>query len=809
MQKGNPSMSVFQQYQELKESHEDCLLLFRLGEFYECFYDDAKQASEALNITLTQKGKKENEAPMCGIPAKAQEIYLSRLIQKGFKVALCDQTPDHQESCGKLMKREVIRILTPGTLVEDTLLAAKKNHYLLALTYSAGMWGMAWADISTGIFWVSQAPQEKLKALVDQINPQEIVLPKNHASLPGDQSFLDERCVSHLSDYAFDPCNGQALLEQMFEPMSLHSVLNHPAEWAACDGLLNYLLRTQKGKMPSLLQPRSFLGSQALQISSDTRKHLELFQTTEGEEEKSFLHQLDRTVTAAGGRLLRSRLLEPLTDVLAIQKRLHSVSWMLSQQEVRNRIRSLLKQWPDVERIIARLQMKRASPKDMIHLKQGLDALITLLKTSSPAAWIGLDPLFWSAIPHESLCASLKHFLPEETPSSWKDHGAIDPESHPELKKHSESIRKHENVLAQLQKHYRETLGIGTLRVKTQGQGDSLYAFVEVSKSQTSKIPFHFSIRQMLTDSVRYQTAELLVWENEWRSLNQAIRTLQEDIFQTLFEQIQKEIPALRETAQKIAELDVICALAQWSEETQSIMPLVDDSHIFDIRDARHPGIEALLKQKGQDFVTNGCCLTPENPAWVITGPNMSGKSTFLRQEALMVILAQMGCFVPASFAHIGIVDGIYSRMGAHDRPTRGQSTFMVEMCEMAELLKRATSKSLVIIDELGRGTSPAEGLALAQACFENLLEDRGCRMLFSTHYVEIGRLVDTLSKAQNYHFQVLETQEGLSFSHQLVPGYAQHSYALHVAHQAGISEDILRRAASLLETVSSSGPLR
>lgn len=771
-----PLSPVMEQYLSLKEGHDDCLLFFRMGDFYELFFEDAERASKALDIALTKRGKTEEGAiPMCGVPVESSDGHVAKLVQQGFRIAVCEQmeTPKEHVGAGPL-KREVVRVVTPGTLVEEALLNAKRNAYLLAVFPERGKLGLAVADLSTGAFWTETVEESAWEHTLHVLCPTEILVPATWTGTTG------TALRTIVSNDRLESMNPERVLRETFALKTLEGLdLLSKLEQTAAAMAVAYVRFTQKSLFPSLTPPKSRTQKHALEIDAWTMRNLELAQTLSGKFEGSLLWAIDGTVTAAGGRLLFSRLMQPLLRPEDINARLDRVSFFTNQAETRQKLRKTLEVWPDVERILARLALRRPTPRDLAALRDGLAALPFLSANSE----IPFDV-------HTTLAQTLQNAVAQDLPVFLKEGGVVANGFDAELDRHRRLHAHGNEATRALQERYISETGIPTLKVR---RNDVMGYFIEIPTSQVSKVPYTFLLRQTLVGGHRYVTSELMELERRLTEAHENALQREKELLDALIREILREQTELRTTAEHVADLDVASALADVADRYKYTRPMVDGSTAFSVDNGRHPVVEKHLRAKETAFVGNGCVLEGAQRAWVLTGPNMAGKSTFLRQNALMVILSQMGSFVPADRAHLGVVDRVFSRIGAHDDLSQGHSTFMKEMIETALIMNRATERSFVVVDELGRGTAPSEGLAIAYACLEHLVQTVGSRVLFSTHHHELAHV--SLPSLAPYTMDLRLEMDHVVFLHNVVPGVTKRAFALQVAKTAGMPESILERA--------------
>ena len=813
---------MMEQYIEIKAANPDCLLFYRMGDFYELFFDDAEVASRALGIVLTKRGKHlGRDIPMCGVPIERADEYLHRLIALGHRVAVCEQLEDPAEARKRgnksVVRRDVVRLVTPGTLTEDSLLDAKRNNYLLALsrarTSDEDQFALAWIDISTGEFRVSACPRASLAAEIARIEPGEIIVSEAFYS---DHEFMPYLrtlpAVTPVTRDVFDGATAERRLASFFNVAATAAFgAFSRLELTAAAAAVTYVERTQIGKRPPLSPPVREASGATLAIDQATRSNLELLRTLSGERGGSLLASIDRTVTAAGSRLLAQRLAAPLTDPPAIRDRLDAVSALVENASVRTDLRDRLKAAPDLARALTRIVVGRAGPRDLAAIGEGILAAADI---AARLAGLAQRPReLEEAIaalrrPDAALAAELRRALADELPLLRRDGGFVRPGYEAALDEARTLRDESRRIIATLQIRYAETTGVRSLKIR---HNNVLGYFVDVTAQHGEKLtsaPLNatFIHRQTLAGQVRFTTTEL--GELEAKIANAADRALalELEVFDRLAGAVAAASVAIKAAAEALAIVDVAAALGQVAIERDYVRPEVDDGLAFEVTGGRHPVVEQALGKDGGPFVANDCDLSPpgEDGAgagriWLITGPNMAGKSTFLRQNALIAVLAQTGSFVPARAAHIGVVDRLFSRVGAADDLARGRSTFMVEMVETAAILNQAGERALVILDEIGRGTATFDGLSIAWATIEHLHERNRCRALFATHFHEMTALAAKLPRLYNATMRVKEWQGDVVFLHEVVPGAADRSYGIAVAKLAGLPESVIERAKLVL----------
>ena len=789
------STPMMAQYLAIREAHPGYLLFYRMGDFYELFFEDAVKAAAALDIALTKRGRHDgDDIPMAGVPVRAHEAYLERLIRKGFKVAICEQTEDPAETRkrggGAVVAREVVRLVTPGTITEDSLLDARRHNYLAVLAEAGGGAALAWADMSTGEFRVESVTQESLPALLARIEPSELVLPERLL----DATAFDG-AITPLPAARFDSENARRRLLEAFGVATLEGFGRFGrAETAACGVLVDYLELTQKGRLPRLEPPRPAGPGQVLEIDPATRRNLELTATLAGERRGSLLATIDRTRSAAGGRLLAAWLAAPLADPASIAARHDAVDRLCREDRLRRELAGRLARAPDIERALSRLGLGRGGPRDLEAIRDALE-----LADEIAGLFDAPPPLLAEACAalrgHGETAAALAAALGPDLPLATRDGGFVAAGHDGELDRLRTLRDDSRKTVAGLQARYAAETGAASLKIR---HNNILGYFVEVTQAASERLMADdaFIHRQTMANSMRFTTVELGRLEAQIAGAADQALAVELAIFERLAAEVLERGAEIAAAAAALALLDAASGLATLAVECNWSRPLVDDSLAFEIEGGRHPVVEAALDEP---FVANGCDLSPEQRLWLVTGPNMAGKSTFLRQNALIAILAQMGGFVPADRAHIGAVDRLFSRVGASDDLARGRSTFMVEMVETAAILNRASERSLVILDEIGRGTATFDGLSIAWAVVEQLHEACRCRALFATHYHELTLLAGKLERLALRTMRVKEWQGSVVFLHEVAPGAADRSYGIHVARLAGLPRAVVERAEEVL----------
>lgn len=801
------------QYLEIKAAHPDALLFYRMGDFYEMFFEDAVAAAESLDIALTKRGKHEgNDIPMCGVPVHAAEGYLLTLIRKGYRVGVCEQLESPAEAKKRgyksIVKRDVVRLVTPGTLTEDSLLNARSHNYLAAFVEVRDQAAIAWVDISTGMFNAMKANQTRLGPELARLSPSELIVPQ---ALENDlHQLVTEFGISltGLSGSSFDSTSGEKRLCDLFGVSTLDAYGNFDrAEIAAMGAIVDYLNITQKGKLPLLQPPQQEQHNKTVQIDAATRRNLELTQALSGGRAGSLLAVIDTTVTAGGARLLERRLSAPSRLLETVSDRLNAVSHVLENTQVTKDVREKLRQVPDLDRALARLSLDRGGPRDLTAIRNGLAEASLIASNGLGDAPKLLSSALQSLTGHDDLIELLDQALIVEPPLLARDGGFIAPEYDEDLDEARKLRDEGRSVIAQMQKEFAAQTGISTLKIK---HNNVLGYFIETTATHADRMlspPLNetFIHRQTTANQVRFTTVELS--EMETKILNAGNRALEIEkrLYEMLKRAILDSVALITQTARGLAEIDLATSLAHLARAQDWCKPTVDNSRAFNIIAGRHPVVEkALRDQSGQPFIANDCDLSATDTAniWLLTGPNMAGKSTFLRQNALIALLAQMGSYVPATSAHIGMISQLFSRVGASDDLARGRSTFMVEMVETAAILNQADDHALVILDEIGRGTATYDGLSIAWATLEHLHDVNQSRALFATHYHEMTALSGKLDGVDNATVAVKEFDGDVVFLHEVKKGAADRSYGVQVAKLAGLPDAVIARARVVLEAL-------
>ncbi|MDC1499082.1 DNA mismatch repair protein MutS [Amylibacter sp.] len=801
------------QFLKIKSEYPDALLFYRMGDFYELFFDDAIAAATALDISLTKRGKHLGEdIPMCGVPHHASENYLLTLIRKGFRVAVCEQLESPAEAKARgsksVVNRGVVRLVTSGTLTEESLLSARENNYLSAFAILRDESAFAWVDVSTGDFHVQNCPRISFGPMLAQLNPAEILISESNY-----ENFLEQTkefgsTLTSLSPASFDSTSGIKRLCDLFKVNSIDGFGSFSrSEISALGAIIDYLEITQKGKLPALKIPIKENLENFVQIDSSTRRNLELTQTLSGSKNGSLLRVIDRTVTGPGARLLEKRLSSPSTCIKTITPRLDSIDVFKSNNMLRMEIQNTLKQTADMERAFLRISLDRGGPRDFLAIRDSLEKGQDLSKSLINLNSNLIEEAEKNLNGNEKIIALLKDVFSDSAPLLARDGGFIRSGFNVQLDDIKKLRDDGRQIISSMQAQFSSMTGIGSLKIK---YNNVLGYFIETPATHAKKMLGEefsntFIHRQTTANAVRFTTLELS--EIETKILNAGGRALSLEL--EIFEQIKIKILEFSENillaAKALAEIDLAVALADIAVSENWCRPKLDTSRKFKIIEGRHPVVEAALqKEPSGVFIANNCDLSAgsdgDKPIWLLTGPNMAGKSTFLRQNAIIALMAQIGSFVPAESAEIGIIDQLFSRVGASDDLARGRSTFMVEMVETAAILNQAGENALVILDEIGRGTATYDGLSIAWATLENLHNINKCRALFATHYHELTGLTVSLPGLMNATVSVREWEGDIIFLHEVRKGAADRSYGVQVAKLAGIPQTVINRATEVLE---------
>ncbi len=802
---------MMQHYLDTKEKYKDCILFYRLGDFYEMFFDDALKVSKELELTLTGKEcGQEERAPMCGIPYHAADTYIARLISKGYKVAICEQLEDPKTAKG-MVKRDVIRVVTPGTVIEANLLDDKKNNYIMSIYKNGIYFGVTVCDVTTGDFRTTEIKEtNNFAMLLDEISkysPAELVVNPMMYDCSEEISKIRERFdiyITRLDENEFTD-DYKELTEKYKivddDENKIENITDYMLSVSATNALRAYLLDTQKNNLDHINKLIIYKTTKYMALDINARRNLEITEKLRDKSKKgTLLWVLDKSSTAMGGRLIRRWLNNPLLDVKQINKRLDAVQELKDNVILRGDIIDLLKKVYDIERLAGKISYGSANGRDLISLKNSAQQLPEIKKVLSNAKSELLSELHSELDVLKDVYSLINKTIVEEPPIAIKEGGLIKKGYDKEIDQLKEATTNGKNWIVKLEVEEREKTGIKGLKV---GFNKVFGYYIEVTKSNLSLVPDRYIRKQTLTNGERYITEELKNLENQILGAEEKVINLEYNVFVEVRNKIEAQIERLQKSAGVVAMLDGLCSFATVAEDMNYVRPQVDSSGVIDIKDGRHPVIEKILPSGS--FVQNDTYLDKnENRLSIITGPNMAGKSTYMRQVALITLMAQVGSFVPASYAKIGIVDKIFTRVGASDDLSMGQSTFMVEMMEVAQILKEATSNSLVILDEIGRGTSTYDGLSIAWAVAEYISDKEKCgaKTLFATHYHELTDLENKLDGVKNYSIAVKEKGEDIIFLRKIVKGGTDESYGVHVAKLAGVPQVVTKRANEILKSI-------
>ena len=799
---------MMQHYIKTKEEYEDCILFYRLGDFYEMFFEDAETVSKELELTLTGKdcGLAER-APMCGVPFHAADNYINRLVEKGYKVAICEQMEDPKKAKG-IVKREVIRVVTPGTNLYTQALDETKNNYIMSVAYISNRFGIAFADVTTGAFMVTEV--EKLRNLLDEIykfSPAELICNEAFCMSGVDLEELRNRLhlsVSALDNWYFDDDLCQRTLKDHFHVGTLEGLglKDYDCATIAAGALLTYLLETQKNSLDHMRKITPYITDKYMLIDSSTRRNLELTETMREKEKRgSLLWVLDKTKTAMGARMLRSFIEQPLIEEEAINQRLDAVEEINRQEMDREEIREYLGPVYDLERLISRVSYQSANPRDLIAFKTSIGMIPHIRRLLGQFQSEELKKVYEDMDELQDLYQVLDKAIVEDPPLAMKEGGIIKDGYDQQIDDYRQAKTKGKTWLAELEAEEKEKTGIKNLKIK---YNKVFGYYLEVTNSFKDMVPDYYTRKQTLTNAERYITPRLKELEDMILGAEDKLYALEYDRFAEIRNMIAGEVERIQKTARAIAKLDAYLSMALVASRNQYVRPKINTRGIIDIKDGRHPVVEKMITN--DMFIPNDTYLdNGKNRISVITGPNMAGKSTYMRQTALIVLMAQIGSFVPAEKAKIGVVDRIFTRVGASDDLASGQSTFMVEMTEVANILRNATSKSLLILDEIGRGTSTFDGLSIAWAVIEHISNTKllGAKTLFATHYHELTELEGKIPGVNNYCIAVKEKGDDIVFLRKIIKGGADKSYGIQVAKLAGVPETVIQRAKELVEELS------
>ena len=790
---------MMKQYLGLKSAHKEYLLFYRLGDFYELFFDDALVASKVLDIVLTKRGKQSgDDIPMCGVPHHSATNYINKLLKDGYSIAICEQleSPEEAKKRGykSVVRREVVQIITPGTLMDDQLLDPKNTNYLMSIAENHNSFSISWIELTTGEFYVSSCSKTQILNEISRLSPKEILIPER---LGDDPSLLNSKVTFTIRSnniYDYKSCVGR--LEEYYKINSIKSLGNfNQAQVMAAGSLIEYIVHTQKDNLPKLKVLKKLDREFFMEIDASTRMSLELDKTA-ANREFNLLSTIDKTITSAGARLIKNRLNSPLNNSAVINKRLDCVQFFHDKNELRKQMREYLKYFPDIQRALSKIFINKAVPKDLNIVKNGLKIatmVSELLRIKDTKLIDEINSLVSQIFGYGKLINELEEALiSSEEPA---DGQSFIRKNYNQYLDELYDLKNNSNEkIINIRDKYRKKAGVQNLKIS---KNNVFGYFVEVTSLNASKLDGDFFIhKQTLGNSVRYFTPELKDLESVLLNCDNKISNLEQEIFNKLCDSTKNYFDEISLVIDSISNLDFYSTLAEFAVQNNYVRPIIDDGDAFLIEGGRHPVVEHFQKE---NFISNTSNITEEEKMWLITGPNMAGKSTFLRQNALICILAQIGSYVPAKNMHIGVVDKIFSRIGAADNIARGESTFMVEMIETAYIINNATEKSLVILDEIGRGTSTHDGISIAWAVLEYLHNKINCRTLFATHYHELTQLNKYLSKVANYTMEVKEWNKDIVFLHKIISGVADSSYGIHVAELAGLPKDVINTAKGIL----------
>ncbi len=803
------------QYLELKAQYAEALLFYRMGDFYEMFFDDAVAAAEALDIALTKRGKHDgNDIPMCGVPVHAAEGYLLTLIRKGFRVAVCEQMESPAEAKKRgyksVVKRDVVRLVTPGTLTEESLLEARRHNYLAAFAEVRDQHALAWVDISTGAFHVMPLTLARLGPELARLSPSELIVSEAKENDLRELVSDFDVALTPLARSSFDSASAEKTICDLFGIGSLDAFGSFGrADISAMGAIIDYLEITQKGKLPLLRPPQKESEARSVQIDAATRRNLELTHALTGGRAGTLLSVMDKTVTAGGARLLERRIASPSRVLETISARLEAIDFAHEHSRLRSDIRNHLRNVPDLDRALSRLSLDRGGPRDLAAIRNGLTEAGQLAARTETA---DLPDLWASAIKglrgHDDLINLLDDALVAEPPLLARDGGFIARGYEPDLDEVRVLRDEGRSVIAQMQQEFVTLTGISSLKIK---HNNVLGYFIEVTSTHAERmlsapLSEKFIHRQTTANQVRFTTVELSEMETKILNAGNHALEIEKRLYESLKRAILDQSGPIGAASAGLAEIDLATGLAELAQAENWIKPRVDNSRAFNIRGGRHPVVErALAQQSGAAFIANDCELSADGESaniWLLTGPNMAGKSTFLRQNAIIALMAQMGSYVPAQEAHIGLISQIFSRVGASDDLARGRSTFMVEMVETAAILNQADDRALVILDEIGRGTATYDGLSIAWATLEHLHDVNRSRALFATHYHEMTALSTKLAGVDNATVAVKEWEGEVIFLHEVKKGAADRSYGVQVAQLAGLPPSVIARARVVLDAL-------
>ncbi|MBM7562577.1 DNA mismatch repair protein MutS [Fusibacter tunisiensis] len=791
---------MMKQYFEIKDQYMEYILMYRLGDFYEMFFEDAIKASQALEITLTARNcGLEDKAPLCGVPHHSVDGYIKRLVDQGIKVAICEQMEDPALAKG-IVKREVVRIITPGTITDPDMLDASNNNYIASVSFDENGFGLAYCDITTGVFKATEMSQRT--TLLDEIikiEPSEVIVPEGRVLDDTIRSYLNSAdiTVTEYLAYAFETHASRHVIQRLFDVFSTESLgfSEYPIALNACGGLLAYVEETAKVPLAHITEIDLYTQGHFMMLDKFTRRNLELVETMRSKEKKgSLLWVVDKTSTAMGARKLKTWMEEPLLDKGQIDRRLETVEVLVEDLMLRSDLRTLLKQVYDLERLVSKLVYGSMNPRDMIALKNSLMVLPDVKACIQGQIEGEFETIHTEIYPLEDVRTLIESAIVEDPPFTMKDGGFIQNGFNADLDELRDIVKNGKKWLLEVEQREREMTGIKNLKI---GFNKVFGYYLEISKGSVKDAPDTYIRKQTLANAERYITPELKTLEEKILGAEEKINRLEQELFSNLKSQVMASITPIRKTAGAVASLDALLAFSECSYRYGYVKPKITTRDDIRIKNGRHPVIERIFKDS--IFVPNDTYLNgKEDQFYIITGPNMAGKSTYLRQVALITLMAQIGCFVPAEKAEIGIVDRIFTRVGASDDLSQGQSTFMVEMSELANILNNATPNSLIILDEIGRGTSTYDGLSIAWSVVEYLAE-KSTKTLFATHYHELTELEGLVKGVKNYRIAVKEAKDDILFLRKIEPGGANQSFGVQVAKLAGVPIPVIKRAKEIL----------
>ncbi|MEO5928564.1 MAG: DNA mismatch repair protein MutS [Candidatus Kapaibacterium sp.] len=802
---------LMRQYHQIKDKYPDTILLFRLGDFYETFEEDAGITARVCGITLTKRGNgAEGDTPLAGFPHHQLDNYLPKLVRAGYRVAVCEQLEDPKLARG-IVRRDVIEVVTPGVAMNDKLLDAGRNNYLAAVFSDRDRAGIAFCDISTGEFQATEVTAAEMGEVLEAIGPAEIIVGRAQKDRLAEIRISSEPRLTRLEDWIFDPEYASERLREHFGTQSLKGfgIEDQRLGTIAAGAVMHYLMETQRARLSHIRKIARYSHGDYIALDPATKRNLEiLFSSHDGGRGGTLLAVIDKTSTPMGGRLLKKWVIHPLKSREQIEKRLTAVGCIYNEQSIAGELEKELRAMSDLERIVARVATGRASPRDLGSIRSTLERMPRMIELLGRCSAPTLTTLARSFSPLEDLVARLTEALPEEPPATLADGGAIRGGYSPELDELRDLRASGKSFLESLQERERERSGISSLKV---GYNNVFGYYIEITNANRDRTPTDYIRKQTLSNAERYITPELKVYEEKILNAEEKLATLEREIFTELQAFTAERSEAILRNAQLIAMLDCLVGFARLARERDYHPPVLEDSTRLEITGGRHPVVETILPP-GNRYVPNDTIVnTEEEQIAIITGPNMAGKSSYLRQVGLIVLLAQIGSFVPAERAIIGVVDKIFTRVGAQDNIVAGESTFLVEMHEAANILNNATSSSLILLDEVGRGTSTFDGISIAWAMTEHIHDVIGARTLFATHYHELNALADRLPRIRNYKVEVREHDDQVIFLRKVNPGTADHSYGIQVAQMAGLPEEVTARAKEImaqLESASEGNPI-